>query len=306
MPGPGLRPDAGRRPRRPRQRQAAAHAGVVASQRYLHREHAAAVERHHSLVPLATQGIHHPVLPLAAVEHHHPVLPPHATTSRLTHLHAVVPLTAVERHHPVLPPHATFPGATHHHAVVKPLATFPWVTHHATLPDATLKLQHAILPLATARHADPVTPVTAVRLHNSSSNNNTYAAPSADVRGRARRAVRAAPELPRVAVASLHGVQAPVVLRPPHSHHAVAAHGGAPRLRPAAAPARPGDRDPLGTDSGREPRHRRAPSGRRRQAAVPTGVRRGVRVAAAAGEAVLVNHALAARSRCLAVAVAGV
>lgn len=338
MPGsPGrLHPNAGRRRKRwPRNRQAAAHAGLVASERHLHREPAAivcyshsflpvaAVERHHPLIPLATQGLHHPiaayglhhsVIPLAAVERHHPVLP-HAATSGLTHHHAVLPLAAIERHHPVIP-----------------LATFPRVTHHAILPDTTLKLQHAILPLAATRRTDPVPPVAAVRLlHNSSSNNNTRAAP-ADVRRRARRAVRAATDLlqpephnatnplPRFAVASLHGVPPAPVLRPPH--HAVGTNGGTPRLRPAAA--RPGDRDPLvdtvaphhpllgnavvlallaAAFSGREPRHRhrRAPSGRR-QAAVPTGVRRVVRVAAAAGEAVLLNHLDRARPRCLAVA----
>lgn len=296
MPGPGLHPDAGwwrrrrRRswPRWARKRQAAAHASGISSETRQSWEPAAielsypilpvaafehsysAVERHHSLVPLAAEelhavvplaasGIHHSLVPSAAIERHHSFLP--LATAGITH-HSVIPLAAVERHHPLLPPLATT-----HHAVL-PLTTqgLP----HAVVPITTLKLQHPILPLAAAWRADPVLPVATQGLFFPNSS-DPRAAP-ADLRGRAGLASRAAAGLvrphpldatvPRLAVSSLD--------RPPH---AVATHR-APRLRPAAA--RAGDpllfpvppRHPvddarnaavealLAAAPGREPRHR--------------------------------------------------
>ncbi|KAF7077999.1 hypothetical protein CFC21_082479, partial [Triticum aestivum] len=160
--------------------------------------------------------------------------------------------------------------------------------------DAAVQLQHPVIPLAAAEHAgDPVVPVSFVR-HPDASRRPRAASPN--LGRQARRAVRAASGLVRPHDA----------LRQPPD--AVAAHG-VPRLRAASplagdtshhhASIRDAPRHPVlavvGSNNAVHARalraavpgrQHRAPDAGRREPAVPAGVRRGIRVAAAANEAV--------------------
>jgi len=268
----------------------------------------AAVERDHSVVPLAAVQWHHTFVPVAAVEWLYTFVPVAAVQWQ----HALVHVPAVQWHHTIVPlatwiQHAVAAGLDNPFipdaAVKLQYPVVPFATagrlDHAIVPDATVKLQHPVVPLAAAEHADDtVLPVSAVGVQDAS---RRPRAASPDVVRQAGRAVRAAAWLVRP-----QPVDAPVLrlaatfLRQPH--HAAAAHR-VPRVRGAWDPnnlasiantprypvvAIRTNNAVLATALRAAVPGQRAPEANavRREPAVPSGLRRGVRITAATREAV--------------------
>uniref|UniRef100_J3L9G7 Uncharacterized protein n=1 Tax=Oryza brachyantha TaxID=4533 RepID=J3L9G7_ORYBR len=259
------------------------------------------VERHHSVVPLAAGGLDHTILPVPAQWP-----PSHAVVPLTAGIHhSVLPVAAVEFHNPVLPHAASGPP-------------------HPVVPIAAVKLHHSTTPLTAAEHAYPVLPVAAGGLHAASS----IHASSANLGRQTRRAVRAAAGLvrPQPLNPSVAFLRPPAAVGPARRAAAVRA----PRLRVAAARASCGkphhaavpptplhptiavraELPPTDDNTAAQllaavsrwqhPGRRWPPAvdAARREAPLPPGLRRVVRVAAAAGAAVQLAPPMAAGSSC--------